>query len=96
MPDVLDLTWLRGQGRQDGEVDFPVEEEEAADVVIDETIVSQLVDMGFPYEGCKKVTALSTEISHCHPTSHGAETMLDVLLMLLLLVLLFLYYYYYY
>ena len=57
VPDVLDLTSYRAQGRQPGEEDFPVDEEETTTpgVNIDEAIVAQLIDMGFPLEGCKKV-----------------------------------------
>ena len=57
VPDVLDLTSYRAQGRQPGEEDFPADQEEATtpSVNIDEAIVAQLIDMGFPLEGCKKV-----------------------------------------
>lgn len=59
VPDVLDLTEFRGQGRQAGEEEFPADDRSVtttpAVVQIDEAIVAQLVDMGFPLEGCKKV-----------------------------------------
>ena len=55
VPDELDLTALRGQGRQPGEEEFPAEQEASPAVNIDESVVVQLVSMGFDIEGCKKV-----------------------------------------
>ena len=57
VPDELNLTSYRAQGRQPGEKDFPADQEETTtpSVNIDEAIVAQLIDMGFPLEGCKKV-----------------------------------------
>jgi len=57
MPDLLDLSVLKGTGLQDGEVLMP--ETEAANqpqeiVYENEQIVSQLMEMGFSREGCKR------------------------------------------
>jgi len=55
MPEVLDLSSLRGTGLQEGEVMLPEDQQEqAAPVNIDDTIVNQLVDMGFAREGCRR------------------------------------------
>lgn len=62
VPDVLDLSMLRGIGRQEGEQDFPADEEETPEVVIDATVVAQLVEMGFAEEGCKKVRAAKVSL----------------------------------
>lgn len=51
----LDLTLLRGHGLQPGEEELPESHAQAqAQVQIDEAVVAQLVDMGFPLEGCKR------------------------------------------
>ncbi|ELT92166.1 hypothetical protein CAPTEDRAFT_182887 [Capitella teleta] len=59
MPDALDLSQLRGNGRQPGEeqlpeapTEKPVETVEA--VNIDDSLVQQVSEMGFPFEACKK------------------------------------------
>lgn len=58
MPDELDLNYLRGKGLQPGEELLPEPKPavgEAADTVeLDEAVVSNLCDMGFPVEACKK------------------------------------------
>jgi ubiquitin carboxyl-terminal hydrolase 5/13 len=56
MPEVLDLTHLRAQGIQPGEQELPQEDtsQSSGVVQIDEAIVSQLADMGFDVEGCKR------------------------------------------
>ncbi|KAK3106047.1 hypothetical protein FSP39_011642, partial [Pinctada imbricata] len=53
IPVDLDLSLLRGQGLQQGEEELP-QEEDSPDVQLDEAVVAQLVDMGFPLEGCKR------------------------------------------
>lgn len=50
----LDLSPLRGHGLQPGEEELPETPAEQTQVQIDEATVAQLVDMGFPIEGCKK------------------------------------------
>ncbi|XP_053379534.1 ubiquitin carboxyl-terminal hydrolase 5-like [Mercenaria mercenaria] len=50
----LDLSPLRGHGLQPGEEELPEAPAQQSQVQIDEATVSQLVDMGFPIEGCKK------------------------------------------
>merc|ERR1719234_2760235 len=55
MPEQLDLSALRGTGIQVGEQSLPEEDaQEEPTVVIDETIVAQLVDMGFARDGCRR------------------------------------------
>jgi len=56
MPDDLDLSPLRGHGLQPGEQELPSEQEVQAEpeIQIDVAIVSQLSEMGFAYEGCRK------------------------------------------
>ncbi|XP_052819393.1 ubiquitin carboxyl-terminal hydrolase 5-like [Mya arenaria] len=50
--EELDISFLRGSGLQPGEEELPEAQQEQ--VNIDEGTVAQLVDMGFPLEGCKK------------------------------------------
>ncbi|KAK7487678.1 hypothetical protein BaRGS_00021097 [Batillaria attramentaria] len=54
VPDELDLSQLRGKGKQPGEEELPAECPQEPDVKIDGAIVGQLVEMGFAPEGCKK------------------------------------------
>merc|ERR1719347_2405841 len=56
MPDLLDLSQLRGSGQKPGEVSLPEDEAGAAApaVVIDEATVAQLMDMGFAKDGCRR------------------------------------------
>ncbi|XP_012943911.1 ubiquitin carboxyl-terminal hydrolase 5 [Aplysia californica] len=54
-PDVLDLSSLRGRGLQAGEEELPPgDSPPEAPVEIQEGTVTQLVDMGFPREACRK------------------------------------------
>lgn len=53
VPDELDLTGLQGTGLLPGEEELPSESAQPA-VQIDDNLVSQLLDMGFPLEGCQK------------------------------------------
>lgn len=53
--DELDLTHLRATGLQSNEEELPEQEQAAAaEIQIDESIVMQLVSMGFDMEGCRK------------------------------------------
>ncbi|CAH1772608.1 unnamed protein product [Owenia fusiformis] len=57
IPDELDLSSSRGSGLAPGEELLPeaeVSAEEPPAVQIDEAVVSQLADMGFAVEGCKR------------------------------------------
>ena len=60
MPDSLDLGPLRGRGQQPGEVSLPEGEQGAGSdgdqpaVIIDEATVSQLMEMGFARDGCRR------------------------------------------
>ncbi|KAI1885774.1 hypothetical protein AGOR_G00207260 [Albula goreensis] len=60
VPDTLDLSALRGTGQQPGEELLPeVAQAPAADTevkapVLDDSTVSQLCEMGFPLEACRK------------------------------------------
>ncbi|XP_018018009.1 ubiquitin carboxyl-terminal hydrolase 5 isoform X2 [Hyalella azteca] len=58
MPDTLHLSVLRSAGRPEGEKTLPDDSADqptpAAAPVIDEAVVKQLCDMGFPVEACKK------------------------------------------
>ncbi|CAK9822790.1 Ubiquitin carboxyl-terminal hydrolase 5 [Anthophora retusa] len=53
MPDILDLSSLRGSGLQPTEELLP-ETAEAPQPIYDSVILNQLTDMGFPPEACKK------------------------------------------
>ena len=52
IPDVLDLTWLRGSGLQSNEELLP--EADPPPPVYDEELLDELMKMGFPEEGCKR------------------------------------------
>ncbi|XP_072040059.1 ubiquitin carboxyl-terminal hydrolase 5-like isoform X2 [Amphiura filiformis] len=55
MSDELDLTAFRGKGLQAGEVELPEGDgPPPPEPQIDESVVDQLVSMGFPREGCRK------------------------------------------
>lgn len=54
VPDNLDLSSIRGRGLQSGEEELPQEAEAPQEVQLDESVVFQLVEMGFPMEACKK------------------------------------------
>ena len=54
MPDILDLSSLRGGGLQPGEETLPELQEPVPEPVLSPDIILKLVDMGFPLEGAKK------------------------------------------
>lgn len=64
VPDELDIAWLRATGLQAGELPLPEDDGGAQQgqqqvpaapaVVIDDALVTQLMEMGFDLEGCKK------------------------------------------
>ncbi|KAJ9588235.1 hypothetical protein L9F63_018399, partial [Diploptera punctata] len=55
MPDILDLSPLRGNGLQPGEEPFPeIIGNSPPPPVFNEEVLQQLIDMGFPPEACKK------------------------------------------
>ena len=62
MPSSLDLSAFKAKGLQPGEVELPERgegegEAAPAEVQIDESVVNQLVEMGFGREGCKRAVA---------------------------------------
>ncbi|XP_041979608.1 ubiquitin carboxyl-terminal hydrolase 5 [Aricia agestis] len=54
MPWEVDLSCLRGRGPQPDETLLPEDSPSAPKPVYDETLLAQLMDMGFPVESCKK------------------------------------------
>mmetsp|Transcript_1731 Transcript_1731/g.3831 ORF Transcript_1731/g.3831 Transcript_1731/m.3831 type:complete len:837 (-) Transcript_1731:146-2656(-) len=66
MPDKLDLEFLRGKGKQDGEQEFPEEAEApaaspaAAAPQADDVVVATLTSMGIPENGAKRA-AIATQ-----------------------------------
>lgn len=54
MPDVLDLSQLRGHGLQAGEEPLPDSTETPPAPVFDENILSDLLQFGFHREACKR------------------------------------------
>ncbi|XP_070182995.1 ubiquitin carboxyl-terminal hydrolase 5-like [Littorina saxatilis] len=65
VPDELDLSALRGKGKQPNEEELPSDQPAQPEIRIDEGMVAQLVDMGFPLEGCRKAVY--------HTKSQGIE-----------------------
>ncbi|XP_018573287.1 ubiquitin carboxyl-terminal hydrolase 5 [Anoplophora glabripennis] len=54
MPDILDISPLRGAGPQPEEELLPEPEVQPPAPVMDQNVLSQLADMGFPPEACKR------------------------------------------
>lgn len=55
MPDVLDIASLRGTGQLPGEESLPETVKDPPPMPeMDEVVLSQLIDMGFPPEACKR------------------------------------------
>ncbi|KFM58922.1 Ubiquitin carboxyl-terminal hydrolase 5, partial [Stegodyphus mimosarum] len=56
VPEVLDLSMLRGKGIQPGEEELPESgaDRSAEEFVYNEALLYQLSDMGFPLDGCKR------------------------------------------
>ncbi|XP_068633085.1 ubiquitin carboxyl-terminal hydrolase 5 [Battus philenor] len=54
MPWEVDLGCLRGRGLQPEEILLPESNPEVPAPVYDETLLAQLLDMGFPLEACKR------------------------------------------
>ncbi|CAG9856066.1 unnamed protein product [Phyllotreta striolata] len=54
MPDLLDISTLRGAGPQPGEELLPELEVQPPAPAMDEGVINQLTDMGFPIEACKR------------------------------------------
>ncbi|XP_013780596.1 ubiquitin carboxyl-terminal hydrolase 5-like isoform X1 [Limulus polyphemus] len=52
VPDILDLSFLRGKGLQEGEEELPDPKPDEPE--FDHAVLTQLFDMGFPQEACKK------------------------------------------
>ncbi|XP_076451842.1 ubiquitin carboxyl-terminal hydrolase 5-like [Babylonia areolata] len=65
VPDFLDLSTLRGKGKQPDEEELPADQPAQPEVRIDEALVTQLVEMGFAVEGCRKAVF--------HTQSQGIE-----------------------
>jgi len=62
MPSEIDLSMLKGRGMQPGEVALPDEASSAPSkpkVSVDEAVVSQLMEMGFHPNACKRAVMLS-------------------------------------
>jgi ubiquitin carboxyl-terminal hydrolase 5/13 len=55
-PDFLDLKDLKGKGKQEGEIDMETgsDNQNQPEVVINENLVNQLVEMGYPYHACRR------------------------------------------
>ena len=65
VPDVLDLVNYRGRGIQAGELELPEnDEQESESVELNESIVSQLMDMGFSLEGSKRAVFHTKEANN--------------------------------
>ncbi|KAK6177619.1 hypothetical protein SNE40_015681 [Patella caerulea] len=70
IPDILDISHLRGQGLQAGEEVLPEQESQPPpQIVIDEGMVNQLTEMGFDREGCRKAVY--------HKQSQGIEAAMN-------------------
>ncbi|XP_074015224.1 ubiquitin carboxyl-terminal hydrolase 5 isoform X5 [Numenius arquata] len=60
MPEELDISALQGMGLQDGEEEMPdiapplVTPDEPKAPMLDESVIIQLVEMGFPMDACRK------------------------------------------
>nr|CAG4643726.1 EOG090X0181 [Lepidurus arcticus] len=54
VPDILDISFLRGQGPQPKEEMLPEDGGDVPAVHFDDAILQSLTEMGFPLESCKK------------------------------------------
>jgi len=54
MPDELDLSSLRAQGVQEGELLMPEDEAPKEEIYENAEVVAQLMEMGFSKEGCRR------------------------------------------
>lgn len=54
IPDVLDLSFLRSNGLQPNEELLPELDKPPPQPVLDEGVIMQLAEMGFPIEACKR------------------------------------------
>lgn len=54
VPDLLDLSSLRSSGLQPNEILLPDLDKPPTPPTMDEGVINQLVDMGFPVEACKR------------------------------------------
>ena len=54
MPDYLDLNFLRGHGLQPNEELLPEVSTKPPEIKFDQNILSQLIDIVYPIEACKK------------------------------------------
>lgn len=63
VPDQLDLSALRSTGQQPNEELLPELEQAPPQPQLDENIIAQLIDMGFPIEACKKAAFFTKNVS---------------------------------
>ncbi|XP_037513033.2 ubiquitin carboxyl-terminal hydrolase 5 isoform X1 [Rhipicephalus sanguineus] len=81
MPHQLDLSFLRGSGVQPGEELLPEPKEtnegSTQTVELNQAWVSQLADMGFPLEGCKKAVFFTQNTSIEAATEWAMDHMND-------------------
>jgi ubiquitin carboxyl-terminal hydrolase 5/13 len=54
MPDLLDLKMLRGHGLQPDEELLPETTAAPPSIVFDQALLSQLAEIGFPIQACKR------------------------------------------
>lgn len=54
MPDLLDLTFLKGHGLQPNEELLPESNAATPPPVYDQSLLKELTEMGFPIEACKR------------------------------------------
>lgn len=57
VPDELDISFIKATGKQPGEEELPEDQQpppQPVELNIDQGLVMQLVDMGFPMEACRK------------------------------------------
>ncbi|KAK6620294.1 hypothetical protein RUM44_006695 [Polyplax serrata] len=74
MPDVMDLTQIRGCGRQPGEELLPEVTETPPAPVLDEQILSELIVVGFNPEAAKKAVYFTTK-SNISKEQHMEDAM---------------------
>lgn len=84
VPDTLDISELRGTGLKAGEVELVDEDPVAgssqskhAGYELNEAIVSQLMDMGFPLEGCKRAVYNTRETNDYESAANWACTHME-------------------
>jgi ubiquitin carboxyl-terminal hydrolase 5/13 len=81
VPDMLDLTLLKGNGKQPNEQELPQDDAQQQPqqqtIVLNESIVSQLTDMGFSVEGSKRAAYNTRDLNDAEAAVNWAVSHME-------------------